>query len=172
MHKALEELRTGRMIHFGIPKKDVINLRFNNIAEFMKTINKMGKEARQRVVITFDGYDHVSDEVYEIMEIRKWTQRFFEKYPYILYYTNFTLDTHQTLLTCIADIEAFYEGERLNAYELTEKYGMEERPKSHVYLSIPSRIYNRILEETVKLAIKNDDPKGADIVLEWMKRFK
>jgi len=56
-------------------------------------------------MITFMGYDNTPQEIYEIKSIRKFTEKLFRKYPYILYFICNFESNAGLLLACIADIK-------------------------------------------------------------------
>jgi len=88
----------------GISKDEILTKDFRRIDEFMKLLHECKTESRQKVMITFMGYDDTPQEIYEIKPIRLFVEKLFRKYPYILYFiTNFESNSG-LLLACIADI--------------------------------------------------------------------
>ena len=89
----------------AISKDEILTRDFRRLDKFMKLLHECKTESRQKVMITFMGYDNTPQEIYEIKPIRKFVEKLFRKYPYILYFiTNFESNSG-LLLACIADIK-------------------------------------------------------------------
>ena len=88
----------------GISKDEILTRDFRRIDELVKLLREYKISSCQKVMITFMGYDNTPQEIYEIQSIRKFVEKLFRKYPYILYFiTNFESNSG-LLLACIADI--------------------------------------------------------------------
>jgi len=88
----------------GISKDEILTRDFRRLDEFIKLLHECKTSSRQKVMITFMGYDETPQEIYEIKPIRLFVEKLFRKYPYILYFiTNFESNAG-LLLACIADI--------------------------------------------------------------------
>ena len=71
----------------------------------MKLLRECKISSRQKIMITFMGYDDTPQEIYEIKAIRLFVEKLFRKYPYILYFINNFESNSGLLLACIADIK-------------------------------------------------------------------
>ena len=88
----------------GISKDEILTRDFRRIDELVKLLREYKISSCQKVMITFMGYDNTPQEIYEIKSIRRFVEKLFRKYPYILYFiTNFESNSG-LLLACIADI--------------------------------------------------------------------
>jgi len=88
----------------AISKDETLTRDFRRLDEFMKLLHECKISSRQKVMITFMGYDNTPQEIYEIQSIRLFVEKLFRKYPYILYFiTNFESNSG-LLLACISDI--------------------------------------------------------------------
>jgi len=67
----------------GISKDEILTRDFRRIDELVKLLHECKTESRQKVMITFMGYDDTSQEIYEIKAIRLFVEKLFRKYPYI-----------------------------------------------------------------------------------------
>ena len=88
----------------AISKDEILTRDFRRLDEFIKLLHECKTSSRQKVMITFMGYDETPQEIYEIKPIRLFVEKLFRKYPYILYFINNFESNAGLLLACIADI--------------------------------------------------------------------
>jgi len=89
----------------AISKDETLTRDFRRLDEFMKLLRECKISSRQKVIITFMGYDDTPQEIYEIKPIRLFVEKLFRKYSYILYFINNFESNAGLLLACIADIK-------------------------------------------------------------------
>jgi hypothetical protein len=141
--KGLNTLGTGKniMFFYNVDKEDETEkLNFEGLDMFFHTLDKLGKRAFGSAIIMFDGYNDIVTELYEIPEVRAFVKELFERYPHVLNYINFDLEGQKHLLTCLFDVEVFYQGERLTFDEHAKKYGrLTPMPRYDAYISMPRK---------------------------------
>ncbi|MDN4106160.1 hypothetical protein QYF56_22615 [Paenibacillus polymyxa] len=94
----------------NISKRSVEEMSFKIVETSLSFLHHQGASSFGKIITMFDGYNDIKDEVYEIKEVRKWVKGLFQRYPYFLYFINYSLDSHITLLSCVSDIAAVYTG--------------------------------------------------------------
>lgn len=153
------------LLTYVVKKDDVDRLDMKNLDKFFKVVTKLGHHVRQSVVIIFNGYDDIPDELFTIPEVRKFVAKMFKRYPYILYYINKELEGHHWLLSSIADeVEAVFKGDlevtKMNAFELFEKFGTDT-PKMRIGLVFKEDHLIQILAPIIKHGVQINDKQGA-----------
>jgi len=89
----------------AISKDETLTRDFRRLDKFVKLLRECKTKSRQKIMITFMGYDDTPQEIYEIKAIRRFVEKLFRKYPYILYFINNFESNAGLLLACIADIK-------------------------------------------------------------------
>lgn len=140
------ELASGTLYLMNIAKSSIDNMSYKFIDECVLLLEEMGSSAFGTVIIMFDGYGDIPAELYELKEVRNWVLGLFEKYPYFLYFINFSLDSHITLLSCIGDIEIVYQGDlTLSPVEYQhlgiDPFALEQK---RWFISLPVEIYVKL----------------------------
>jgi hypothetical protein len=159
------------ILMYEIQRDDVENLRYVGIAEALRTLDK---RMRDKLVMTFGGYDHDVRELHEVDEVRTWVKGLFEKYPYILYYANQDFKTFQTLLQCYLDFEMFFTGERMNSYEIEAKLisgELEKVPTMPIYLILPKEKEVYLVKHLKQYGLKIHDLQGANRTIKDLKKI-
>jgi hypothetical protein len=159
---------SGKKLHwYAIEKSEVLMKNIRGIEKLMKALETTGKQSRQSVTLTFSGYDHVVDEIFEIMEIRHFVKILLHKHPHIFYWLAQDTECLQNIIMCYADVETLYIGER----KAIADYSMEEiitdgLPQQNVYIDVPNKTLMNWKKEIRKYAIKLNDLEGANKVIE------
>lgn len=169
------------MMFYHISKEEVLEKNFKGIGNLLKTVTTVGKGAKRSLVITCNGYDDVTDELYEIPEVRDFVRGMFEKYPYLLYYiADFNEEIDHWLLCCLADeTRSVYQGEPMTGNQIFEKYGLnfDEVPQIHVHLTFKGDSetgdrYIHILKSIIAHGKRNKDARGGKkIAIEYAFKF-
>jgi hypothetical protein len=97
---------------YAIERQEVESKNFRGIEKLIKAMELKGKSGRQTLTITFSGYDHVVDEIFEIMPIRQFVKVLLQKHPYLFYYLQVDTECLQNVILCYADVETVFIGER------------------------------------------------------------
>lgn len=153
-------------------KEEVEKKNFKGITKLLKTMEKLGTQSRQTVTITFSGYDHIADEIFEIDDIRKWVNLLLFRYPQILYYINVETEGLQNLLICYCDIETVFIGEK----KPSDQYSIEDFmtgniPQQDIYLTIDDRKLQTFKKAIIKEAKKHGDLLGGGKVIADMEKI-
>jgi len=138
----------------GISKDEILTRDFRRIDEFVKLLRECKISSRQKVMITFMGYDDTPQEIYEIQSIRRFVEKLFRKYPYILYFiTNFESNSG-LLLACIADIrmQAVTNKKPFTSY-MGSKEKFINRPQQTVELSLSESKCLNIISDIVEYGL-------------------
>lgn len=147
----------------AVQRESVEKLDISLISDLIKKLKPHGRNARSSVNITFSGYEYELEEIFEIMEIRKWVEKLFREIPYILYYAESEIEGMKNLLLCYCDIEYVVpEGERKSEIEyLRDKERGIEPPKRPVVITISDKKLNRIKDNIKKYGKEIKDLQGA-----------
>ena len=138
----------------AISKDEILTRDFRRIDEFMKLLHECKIESCQKVMITFMGYDNTPQEIYEIKSIRRFVEKLFRKYPYILYFiTNFESNSG-LLLACIADIrmQAVVNKKPFTAY-MGDMGQFMNRPQQSAELSLSETKCLSIISDIVEYGL-------------------
>lgn len=155
------------MLFYHIPKSEVINKDLNNLKALINNMSQVGKGVKKSLVITCDGYDDVTDELYEIQEVREFVEHLFTKIPYLLYYVTDMFEGDIWLLCSLADeVTSVSQGQKYTGHELMEKFGfdLEATPKVHAHIKFKgSNGTNKLIDmmkAIIKHGKKNKDARG------------
>lgn len=132
-----------------ITKKDIASLslvRVKNLVSQLEVRNQHGEDLANSLCIMFQGYDDVSEEVFEIDEIRRWTMTLYNEMPYIFYFLNRDIKADTLILSCLLDFKTLKNDQ------------LKEQP---VILVNNDKIMHRISDEILKYGKRIADPSGA-----------
>lgn len=169
------------IMFYHISKEEVLDKDYRGVGKLLKTVTTVGKGAKRSLVITCDGYDDVTDELWEIDEVREFVRGMFDKYPYLFYYiANFDKEIDNWLLCCLADeVHSVFRGEKMTGNQIWEKYGLnhEQIPKVHANLTFKAKSVNEsrfltMLKAIIKHGKINKDSNGGKrVAIEYAFRF-
>lgn len=103
----LEDIIKADLILYSINKKDLINRKFINFERILEILQKAGKDARGKLMLTFDGYDNDDREIYFIPEIREFVKYFYDKCNYLFYFLTTGDNNRSIIFACINDCSSF-----------------------------------------------------------------
>ena len=66
--------------------KEVENKDFDRVDQLFDTLHHAGRGAKNKIALSFLGYDQEPREVYQIQEIREYVAALYEKYPELFYF--------------------------------------------------------------------------------------
>ncbi|MCY7948025.1 hypothetical protein P8891_06220 [Bacillus atrophaeus] len=146
-----------------LSKREVVEKDFLQIDEALSVLSKIGKQLRGCLAITCGGYDDVTDELFEIMEVREYVREVFEKHPHIFYYISTDMGSHKWLVQCLFDVETFFVGEKLTDRQIFEKYGTDHEsiPKISSALHDNEGLLPRLLKGIIQHGKRNKDAMGS-----------
>lgn len=157
------------LIVYPISKEEIVNCDLTEVLGTLHILSKNGSAYYNSLVITFSGYDDVADEIYEIMEIRKFVRELFNKCPHILYFTNQQFETHQHLLCCLCDYETMQTGPKRSPMEWARLgFTQDKLPKHNIHLRLSEVDNKRIRRSTIQFANKVGDRKGGNQIIEML----
>jgi hypothetical protein len=168
------------MLFYHISKREVLEKDFRGIANLVTTLVKVGKGAKRSLLLTCNGYDDVTDELYAIKEVREFVQAMFAKYPYLFYYITALAEGDHWLLCSLADeVNSVFHGEQMTGNQLMEKYGLDldSTPKVHVNITFKADSVNEnkfigMLKAIIKHGKLVKDARGGKrIAIEYAMRF-
>lgn len=169
------------MVFYHISKEEVEEKDYRGIGKLLKTLTTVGKGAKKSLVITCNGYDDVTDELWEIKEVNQFVRGMFDKYPYLFYYiADFDKEIGYWLLCCLADeIFSVFKGERMTGNEIMAKYGLnnDNIPRVHAHITFKAQSENEnrflnMLRAIMKHGKLNKDANGGKrIAIEYAFSF-
>lgn len=145
-----EQILESEFVVISIGRKEVETLNFNRISEIFSILRELKTKAFRKLIITFDGYEDTSEEVYEILQIRKYMFRLFFNYPYMFYFIS-TFDLNlRILLACISDVVKKTDVSENTAQNLIDIICTDKNvvPVQFKYV-IPSNVLTRMISSTL-----------------------
>lgn len=159
------------MMFYHISKEEVLSKDLNGINSLMSTVTQVGKGVKGSIVITCSGYDHVTDELHEIQEVREFVELMFRKHPYLLYYVNRSFEADAWLLCSYADeVTSKKEGKLYTGDQLFEEFGLDydKVPKIQSHLTFKNGKLDRMLYDIIRHSkLKKDVKGGKRIAVEY-----
>lgn len=113
--------------------------------------------------ITFNGYNDIPDEIYEIDTIRNWCVKAVNRYPHLFYFLTEEIGMgRDTFIPCISDVESAFIGERKSPMEWLEAgvRDIEDLPVMEVQSLLPPHLFKMLKRATIKYGNKVGDPIG------------
>lgn len=146
---------------------------FSLIDGWLSHLIEQGKKSHKTVIIMIDGYEDTSEELFEIMQVRDWISALFQKYPYFLYFINTSLDSHITLLSCIADIDVRYSGDVTLSLNEYKRLGIDPlrdvKSKEWTITSLSNESYIQMERSLIEHGNRIGDFDGASETIEMIK---
>lgn len=141
------DLQSATTIFFAITNRETQKLDFTRLSKLLKTLEKRPDKGFGTLVLTFDGYDDIPDEIYEIKAIRDWVHQLFIKFPYILYFIDETAEGFSVLLPCLGDVEAVHSSERHSPEEFIRRgiNPLTDVPKVNVVIKLNNSMNIKII---------------------------
>lgn len=119
-------------------------MNLNRARQVLKTFEGTGKHGRNKLMISFMGYEYTSKEVYEIKEIRKYANKLFKEFPHIFYFLSDMDGSKIVFLLCLCDEITIKRTSPLNVIAASSEY-------------INRRIINGILDYGTKIGESKED---------------
>jgi hypothetical protein len=156
-----------------ISKSMVRNKDISVIDKIMAVLETNPANSHGGIVLGFD-YNDVSEEVFQIQEIRDWVRLVVDKYPYFLYYCeNELFGTDQTIILCLSEIQGVtVKGENISQDEYIKKHGKLDKQT----VRIETKNILKPIEVSVKAIIayglaKGIPDKALDVVNQIMSKW-
>ena len=146
---------------FALSKDEILTRDFRRLDTFIKLLKECETAARQKVMLTFSGYDHTALEIYEIRAIRLFVEKLVRKYPYFFYFLTPLQSNSSLILSCICEIQMLADTDKksINQILALGRKDFNNRPKLVVHLSIPKVKCLNLIGDIVKygLSIGEDE---------------
>ncbi|MGN4822153.1 hypothetical protein [Bacillus cereus group sp. MYBK139-2] len=166
--KAIKEGEKPVMF-YQFPLEEIKKKDLRNIEKILSSLTQVGKEMQGRLVIGCKGYDHVTDELFEIQEVREFVEYLFRKHPYLLYYIS--KDSSEWVVCSYADeVHTTKTGQLYTSDELFEKFGldMSKVPLIRSHVIFKNGKFDRMLDAVIRHSkIKKDAKGGKRIAIEY-----
>lgn len=156
-----------KMFILNVEKSEVVHKQYESVAKILKMLKS---NPNGELLISFNGYDDVVDEIYEIPAIRKWVEKMFQKFPYILYYftelSNY--ENARMLIACVSDVSSMIEGTKQEAFEKAKevydnpsKYGLEDIPQIGLSIYAKKELVENIVKSTIAYGTTEEEVNKA-----------
>ncbi len=133
-----------------ISKECVEQGNFEAVEIIIKYLKTLGTNAEGSLAITFDEYNDVREEVFEIPEIRAWSKTLVERYPYIFYFLTELDDNIHMIAANIGDVKMITTGDKLSPLEYASLgISREQVPKALLRITIPKEMSMKIINGVV-----------------------
>lgn len=155
---------------YDVTQKELQNQDLDEIICYMELLIEKKRRAFQKAAISFQGYDDVTTEVYEVPEVRQFIQKLFEKYPYLFYFMNPDSYAPKYLMLCLVDFFAYFNGEKPNADEILEKiWNQKKLPNVDITFKVPENFRVLIVDSLLDFGKKIGDVQGAVKTVQYLK---
>ena len=96
-----ENLSELDLIFCSISRREIITEDIEKINEILTHLRVNASKSKQKLMITFEGYDNDQREVYEIKEIRKYVRKIFDYNQDLFYFITEIMTNNKILLACL-----------------------------------------------------------------------
>lgn len=86
-----------------ITRHEVKSMNLSRARQTLKTFEDAGKHGRNKLMISFLGYEYSLKEVYEIEEIRNYVNILFNEFPHIFYFLSDINGSRTVFLLCLCN---------------------------------------------------------------------
>lgn len=162
-----QQVLENDLINVAVSRNEVENLDLERMSRIFKTFEKCKKKAKQKMLLTFDGYDHLPDEIYEIKEIRIFVNKLFNIFPHMFYFLSNIDANNRLVLACLCDTTSFIRGEKKSLNDIL--LNGEEFNRLVLDYKIPMSIGSKISSNTINYGLSIKE-KRKDIE-EFVKNF-
>ena len=120
------------LIGLGIPNYEVRVKDFSRIDSMLKMLVTAGIKGKEKLIISFSGYDDTNDEVFVIQEIRDYVNTLFSRHPFLFYYLSAEQATKLIVFACLCNLQS----SKPLDYKTIKDFAFDKQPISDVELSI------------------------------------
>lgn len=161
----MQQKQAKDIFAFMVSKEEILECDIKGVVNSIEQIEKkLRGDACQSIAVYIDGYNDVSDELYEIDEVRAWVQKLFERIPHFMYYINIEVSDHNYLIASLSDDVTSvvpFERRPIQEYDFHE---WKKLPKVNVQLRLPNEKIRNLIQSVVAHGSKMGNKKGADEV--------
>ncbi|MZK49026.1 hypothetical protein [Clostridium beijerinckii] len=87
----------------SIGKYEVDNMDFERIDDVIEVLEQCGSKARGKMILTFEGYEYIDLEIFEIPEVRAYVKMLLEKHNNLFYFISNLEKNNINILSCLAE---------------------------------------------------------------------
>lgn len=139
------------LILYSVSKREITNRDFTRLRRNLNILKEAGKDSKGKLLLTFDGYDNDSREIYMIDEIRDYIKTIWEEYKYLFYFLTAIDNNRALIFACLNDFEAM---------QLIQ----ENKTKLRI-ININEKIRQQTIEAMTKFGLAIDDVDGVQRIL-------
>lgn len=103
---SIEEIANNTIVGFAITKEEVEKEDYNRIREFLNRVIQAQEKAKNKIILTFSGYENDEREIFWIDEINKYINQLFKEYPYLFYFLTNHQGYNKMILLCLNQTES------------------------------------------------------------------
>lgn len=166
-----DQVKENNIIGVSIERKDVEKKDFKMIDMVIQAFEKSKKEGKAKMFLTFNGYEDVMDEIYEIKDIREYVSMLFKRCPHIFYFLSPFDNNNRIILSCLSDLTKVQIGDISKSYD---EYIFEGKPinligmRPNVSTVLDCKIRSGIREYGKRI---NENPKAINELIEYLLNF-
>ncbi|MGX1195750.1 hypothetical protein [Metabacillus sp. SLBN-84] len=147
--------RKIQMIQLG--KQEIINLQFDRVLEAIKMADETDHSWRGfgTLMLFIQGYDDVTDELYEIPKVRRFFARLYKKVPHMMYYLNPVNGMNSQFLIGLSDFTKVAVGEQRSPQQVINEDGnLDDVGHHHAAIELPEEIGFAMIKAVKNHALK------------------
>jgi hypothetical protein len=158
---------------YQISKEYVLSQNIKPIEKLILSMLKYKDQVRGNLILQFDGYDSVPDEIYEIPEIRSYVSKVVQRFPYIFYYLSQLDNLHAQWLACLGDVEVVYIGELCKSPEEYRRINItaDELPQKGMHITLPAPLKEKITRQLTLVGRQFKDMENINPLVSWIRDF-
>lgn len=142
-----DKIKKATVIIHNVSRKEVENKDYRGIEKLFSVLRSLKTEARGKLMLQFAGYDDISDEIYEIPEIREYVMGMFQRWPEMFYFLTQEDVIYRVILACIVDVAIVHDIEKKGIDRVV--FDGEQLTPVYFALSIPDNI-----REAIRIKLK------------------
>lgn len=104
--ESVEQVKKADLLLYAVSKKEVESKDVKRLIDSLEILKQAGKDAKGKLLLTFNEYDNDEREIYMIPEIRSFVKILWEKYKYMFYFLTALDNNRAVIFACINDFEA------------------------------------------------------------------
>lgn len=161
----IERFKMGKTYFYHVSREEVEQRNFEGIDLFIISLEMLRKKSFEKAAISFSGYEDVSEDIWEIDDIRYFVKRTVEKYPHIFYFLDNVFEAKDIIMYCYANIDL------INKENDTKKENVDDvfnQPQVTLHLNFTSEQQQIIVDGLRDWAKRFGDYKGVKETMEYL----
>lgn len=157
---------------FQLSKSEVVNLNFDRLLKEIQSVDHGPTKGFSSIALTIDGYNDVTDELYEIDKVRRFFSRLVKKIPHLLYYMHPYTRMPIQIIGSLSDYAKVAHGEVLPPSVVLKRDGHldnvgEHTAEFHLPADIGYTMIDAIRNHAEKVGFEDKD-KELPVVLKFI----